>query len=94
MYRPLPNSLTIKQSMIEGIGLFAKEEIDRDTVLGRTHILTPTEIIRTPLGGFYNHSDNPNCAKHQVGNQYYLKTLRNIECDEEITVSYTLYSIN
>lgn len=94
MYRPLPASLTIQKSIIEGIGLFATEELDKNTVLGRTHILTETEIIRTPLGGFYNHSDNPNCMKIQKGNNYYLKTLRNIKQNEEITVRYTLYSIN
>ncbi len=94
MYRPLPDSLTIKKSLIEGIGLFTTKELDKNIVLGRTHILTETEIIRTPLGGFYNHSNNPNCMKIQEGNSYYLKTLRNIKSNEEITVKYTLYSIN
>ena len=93
MYRPLPSFLTIQKSAIEGLGLFATKEISCGKVLGRTHILTNDEIIRTPLGGFYNHSNNPNCIKFQKNNFYYLKTLRDIKPNEEITVKYTLYNI-
>ncbi len=36
-YRPLPEELTIKESKIEGLGLFAKEFIPRETMLGVSH---------------------------------------------------------
>ena len=63
MYKPLPNSLTIKQSSINGLGLFAKEDIDQGTNLGMSHLELGQKIIRTPLGGFINQSNIPNCAK-------------------------------
>ena len=39
MYRPLPKCLTIKKSPIEGLGLYATENIKANTFLGITHIL-------------------------------------------------------
>ena len=63
MYKPLPNSLTIKSSGINGLGLFAKEFIMRGTNLGMSHLEMNDKIFRTPLGGFINHSDTPNCIK-------------------------------
>jgi len=37
-YRPLPESLTIKKSGIDGLGLFAVDDIEISTELGITHI--------------------------------------------------------
>jgi hypothetical protein len=54
-YRPLPKSVTIKQSKIEGLGLFAIENIPAYTVLGIAHVYDEdfeNRYIRTPLGGF------------------------------------------
>ncbi len=62
MYRPLPKELTIKNSVIEGLGLFATANIKANTFVGVTHIRDEqfeNKYIRTPLGGFYNHSNNP-----------------------------------
>ena len=62
MYRPLPKELTIKNSVIEGLGLFATVNIKANTFIGVTHIRDEqfeNKYIRTPLGGFYNHSNNP-----------------------------------
>ena len=62
MYRPLPNELTIKNSPIEGLGLFATQDIKANTFIGVTHIRDEqfeNKYIRTPLGGFYNHSNDP-----------------------------------
>ena len=47
--------------MIDGQGLFASTDIPKGTDLGVSHIqiekdkMSPTELIRTPLGGFINH---------------------------------------
>ena len=35
MYRPLPDGLTIKESNVQGLGLFATKDFDEDIVLGR-----------------------------------------------------------
>jgi len=66
MYRPLPNELTIKNSKIEGLGLFATVKIKKNSFIGLTHIrdeLFEGKYIRTPLGGFYNHSKTSNIMK-------------------------------
>ena len=66
MYRPLPKQLTIKDSPIEGLGLYAKEDIKKNSFIGITHIRDEqfeNKYIRTPLGGFYNHSDHPNIIR-------------------------------
>ena len=62
MYRPLPDGLTIKNSPIEGLGLFTNIAIKKNTFIGITHIRDEqfeNKYIRTPLGGFYNHSNEP-----------------------------------
>ena len=66
MYRPLPNELTIKNSPIEGLGLFTNKDIKANTFIGVTHIRDEqfeNKYIRTPLGGFYNHSNDPNVIR-------------------------------
>ena len=62
MYRPLPDELTIKNSPIEGLGLYANKDIKKNIFIGVTHIRDEqfeNKYIRTPLGGFYNHSNEP-----------------------------------
>jgi len=60
-YKPLPDTLFIEESMIDGQGLFASKDIPDNTDLGISHIeiekdkMAPLEMIRTPLGGFINH---------------------------------------
>ena len=66
MYRPLPKELTIKNSKIEGLGLFATFKIKKNSFIGLTHIrdeMFEGKYIRTPLGGFYNHSKDSNIIK-------------------------------
>jgi SET domain-containing protein len=95
-YRPLPDSLTIMPSKIEGLGLFALKNIPASKSLGMTHYYLPGEPndqIRTPLGGFINHSDTPNCALYKVGNKSYLVPEQDIEPLEELTVKYTMYKV-
>ena len=66
MYRPLPKNLTIKASKIDGLGLFSKTKIQKNSFIGISHVKHDDfqdMYIRTPLGGFYNHSKNPNVTK-------------------------------
>ena len=66
MYKPLPNFLTIKKSPIEGLGLYATKNIKPNCFIGLTHIQDndfENGYIRTPLGGFYNHSNEPNVRR-------------------------------
>ena len=66
MYKPLPKQLTIKKSPIEGLGLYATEDIKKNSFIGVTHIRDEqfeNKYIRTPVGGFYNHSNEPNVIR-------------------------------
>ena len=62
-YNPLPDEVCIKESPIDGHGIFAAQDIEENKDLGSTHIKVPMILtyIRTPLGGFINHSDESNC---------------------------------
>ena len=106
MYRPLPDSLTIKVSGINGLGLFSKKDILKGTNLGISHSKINSMLIRTPLGGFINHSDTPNCIKIKsiISNiddpdikfdytKYNLITLEHIKENTELTLKYTFYNI-
>jgi len=107
-YKPLLDSLTISQSGINGLGLFAQKGIAQGTNLGITHLEmamldNKQSIYRTPLGGFINHSNSPNGVKVELrtnGNdpscvtkKWSLLTLRDIKKGEELTVRYTFYNV-
>ena len=106
MYKPLPESLTIKTSKVNGLGLFAKEGIPQATNLGMTHIRIGDKIIRTPLGGFINHANEANCIKVELlmtnhddpkvkfdYKKWNLVTIQDIKQGEELTLKYTFYNI-
>tara|TARA_Y100000296_G_scaffold41962_1_gene48366 strand:- start:6 stop:308 length:303 start_codon:yes stop_codon:yes gene_type:complete len=97
MYKPLPNGITIKKSPINGLGLFATEVISENTLLGIIHIPIRGEkngYFRTPLGGFGNHSDDPNCSKILMEDgSWWITASKDIGPGEELTWKYTLYEI-
>ena len=103
-YRPLPSEARLGFSDIEGIGVFAKEKIERGTNLGMSHVKLGSRIIRTPLGGFLNHSETPNCHKTKLRftneddpdlkysyTMWNLVVIEDIKTDEELTVKYEWY---
>ena len=93
-YRPLPDFLTIKESGIEGLGLFTNEKINSQIDLGVSHIYHidfKDNYIRTPLGGFINHSENPNCEVRVNASGLNLFTIKPISPGEELTLKYNLY---
>ena len=98
-YKPLPDSIHISCSPIEGMGIFATEKIEQGTNLGMTHFKLSDKLIRTPLGGFLNHSDEPNCEKAKLrfsekGCSYTfwnLVVIKDIEPKEELTIKYEWY---
>ena len=96
-YQALPKELHIKNSPIAGQGLFAKEDIDAMMYLGVSHVVVDEEIMRTPLGGFVNHSEKPNCVKWYEdqgwGRIYYMKTIKEIKKGEELFLKYTFYKV-
>ena len=102
-YRPLPKCLTICNSPIDGIGLIATQNIESYTCLGLSHIYNlnyEDDYIRTPLGGFINHSEDPNCEVNTTyagqesndnTNNLYLWSKKDIKEGEELTIHYILY---
>ena len=62
-YNPLPEELMLGVSRIHGHGIFAKCNLPRKYDLGMSHIKIPIihGYVRTPMGGFLNHSNEPNC---------------------------------
>ena len=93
MYQALPSRLHIKDSPIAGQGIFAKEDVPEGMVLGMSHLIVDEVIYRTPLGGFINHSDDPNCMKWRDIDKYFIKTLRSIKSGEELFLKYTFYNV-
>ena len=105
MYKPLPENLRLGFSDIHDIGVFAKEFIPGATNFGMTHLQFGKTLIRTPLGGFLNHSDDPNCEKVKlkftnedkkpsyIFNKWNLVTLKDIKEGEELTLKYTFYDV-
>ena len=104
MYKPLPDNLRLGFSDIHDIGLFAKEDIPIGTNFGMSHLQFGKNIIRTPIGGFINHANDPNCIKVELRmtnednitfhyKKWNLVTIKDIEPDEELTLKYTFYNI-
>ena len=97
-YRPLPKQVTIKQSAIDGLGLYSTDSLYPGQYLGITHVANDrfeNGYIRTPLGGFINHSDTPNCeVREDVDRSLMLFTLRQILPNEELTLKYNLYEVD
>jgi len=102
-YRPLPEGTTVKGSLLHGLGLYSTKSISKDTVLGISHIKNinyEDGYIRTPLGGFINHSDTPNLKKISSAESrdietgiMMIKTIKDILPGEELTLKYDLYAI-
>ena len=95
-YKPLLKCLTIAKSNIEGLGLYATEDIQGYKSLGISHVKDerfPNDMIRTPLGGFVNHSETPNCAFCDETTMYTLVTIKDINQGDELTVKYHLYNL-
>ncbi len=93
-YRPLPDIVHLDYSPIDGMGVFAKFDLDGKICIGITHVAPIKKDLgrqRTPLGGFINHSDNPNCFIVVETDWSRMYTVRPIMQGEELTVYYTGY---
>lgn len=96
-YKPLPDFLTVQQSAIHGLGIFAKKDVANKTNLGLSHVInqSPHIFVRTPLGGFLNHNaDDPNCKLVRdmtFPHLMFAIATRHIKKGEELTIAYTSY---
>ena len=95
-YKPLPDVLIIKDSNIERQGLFTTRDLSMGCKLGISHYRINGEYIRTPLGGFINHSDTPNCGRSQIRikpglDKWNIIVAENISAGSELTLKYIIY---
>ena len=95
-YKPLPYRLTIADSRISGQGVFTTRPLVAGTELGISHYRIDGEYIRTPLGGFINHADEPNCVRNQVRirpgfDRWNIVVIEDIEEGDELSLKYKLY---
>lgn len=91
-YDELDISFTVEEhklkSYIEGNHLGLKLT-EYKTVVFKDNIF-PNSMIRTPLGGFINHSDNANCNfMYLNGGLWGVATLDKILANTELTLNYT-----
>lgn len=99
-YQPFPKGISLLSSEIHGKGVFTRVKLKKNTIIGVTHIIVDegeyklgkNNLFRTPLGGFINHSPEPNCEIMLLftnRNDYYcLRTIEDIDEREELTVDY------
>lgn len=83
---PMPRGFAVAflPSQIEGTGAFAM------SVFLTGDVIAPARIgdKRTPVGRYTNHSTTPNARMERDGDRINVVALRDIEYNEEITVSY------
>ena len=100
-WRPLPDQITIKESKIEGLGIFATEDLPPNTDLGISHVYDqrfPDNYIRLPLGAFINHHEMPNCraivseSHETLGEIKHIRIITDkiILSGEELTLNYII----
>ena len=92
-YRALPEGLFISDSLISGQGVFTKRPLKSGTNLGMSHLIIDEIIYRTPLGGFLNHNEEPNCEKYLEDGKYYVRVIKPINANEELFLKYTFYEV-
>ncbi len=98
-YSPLPSSFSIGESVIDGLGIHTTRAVESGEVFfdRETHTQLPGEegqLLRSGLGSFINHSDDPNFTLYKSAPdendivQYFLKSLRVVYRFEEVTLNY------
>ena len=89
----------IKESNIEGHGVFATQTIKKGWIIGQAYDIMPGNVNGlliageiTMLGAMHNHSFEPNAKPEIYLNQVFFEALKTINKGEETTCDYTEYS--
>ena len=104
-WRPLPDSITIRESKIEGLGVFATKDLPSETDLGISHVYDnrfPDNYIRLPLGAFINHHEMPNCKAivsefhESLGKIKHIRIItdKDVLSGEELTLNYIINKLD
>ena len=78
------NNIEIRDSDIEGKGVFSKKDIEKGEVVGIARI----KLNRTSLGRYANHSFNNNAKAEINGDEALFTATETINSGDEITVNY------
>lgn len=84
-YAQRGGKIELKDSKIEGKGIFSTERLKKGEFIGLAH---SNGQPSTELGRFHNHSENPNSESVLIGDNRYILTKAPIKKGEEITVDY------
>ena len=95
----------VKDSKIEGLGIFATKNISKNSDLGISHIYDerfPDNYIRLPMGAFINHHEMPNCKAmvsefhESIGNIKHIRIIaeKDISSGEELTLNYIINKLD
>ena len=89
------DKIEVKKSKIAGKGVFAKEDIKKNTEYLYVIIKNGSYFGGEPLR-YLNHSFDPNIKNTKVGNKIYGKTIKDIKKGDELTSNYNDndYTIN
>lgn len=81
---PTPYNVEVKESAIEGLGLFAVSDFDYGT------LVAPARLggMRTPAGRYTNHSATPNLTLITSDSDIFFIAKVDIKSGEELTVDY------
>ena len=77
--------IKIKDSKIQGKGVFLDKSIGKGTTIGLAHT---NEQPSTDLGKYHNHSENPNSENIKIDNDRFIVSIKPIKKGEEVTVDY------
>lgn len=84
---PFPDwivGLEVRDSEIEGSGLFATLNFAKGTIIAPARI----GLERTPAGRYSNHAAKPNAQLKRIGDSFFFIALVDIKAGEEITSHY------
>ena len=79
------NKFYIASSTINGLGVFTKYNILKNTIL--LEAIDKDKNV-TKLGSKINHCNNPNTELIKINNKWFLTSIKNIDMDSEITADY------
>lgn len=77
-------NIEIKESILQGFGVFAIRDFDENEKIGVARLNT----MRTQIGRYTNHSGNPNCIFKLCDNYVVAIAKKPIKLGDEITVDY------
>lgn len=89
--------IDVRPSQIDGVGVFAEEDIKAEVVLGTMFWLVnlvpyptwPRDLKLSKMCWFYNHSTKANCEVFtEDGIVWNIKTVEEIDKDKELLIDY------